>query len=306
MTTRTAGDCATFAFPFYGNNFNSVRVHQRLASFTSALTTFTNTALRRERRCDHAREPGRGVLGPTFQVLLYPSGTIDFQYQSMQGTRLNEATIGIQNATKDVGTQVVFNASYVKDDLRVRFSRAPGWVTVSPASGTVAAGAPPDTVYVSCNATGLADGDYAGQVRITSNDLDEGLTTVPVNLHVGVATAGLDVNPNTLNRNSNGNFVSIAVTPPNPILPPSPILPEQILTSSLLLQRSLPVDPQGPVSYEDGIAYYKFDRATLLEILPEGESIPIELDRRGRGCDLARRRAVRLPKLHFSIFTRTA
>jgi len=300
-----------FTFPFYGNHFNSVRVCTNgWLSFTSALTAFTNTALpsggatapenllaafwddltfSSAGDAYHYYDGSKFIVswvavprltsgGPyTFQVILYPSGTIDFQYQNMQGTRLNEATIGIQNATKDVGTQVVFNAAYVKDDLRVRFSQAPSWITVAPASGTVAAGAPPDTVMVTCNAAGLADGDYVGQVRIASNDLDEALTTVPVNLHVGVASAGLDVNPNSLNRNSQGNFLSIAVTPPNPILPPSPILPEQILTSSLLLQRTVPIDPQGPVDYEDGIAYYKFDRASLLEILPEGETVPIEL-----------------------------
>jgi len=328
-----------FVFPFYGNNFSSVRVCTNgWLSFTSALTTFTNTALpsggatapenllaafwddltfSSAGDAYHYYDGSKFIVswvavprltsgGPyTFQVILYPSGTIDFQYQNMQGTRLNEATIGIQNATKDVGTQVVFNANYVKDNLRIRFSRAPGWVTVSPASGTIAAGAPPDTVLVSGNATGLADGDYAGQVRITSNDLDEGLTTIPVNLHVGVAASTLAVNPNTLNRNSQGNFVSIAVTPPNPILPPNPIEPEQILTSSLLLQRSVPVDPQGPVDYEDGIAYYKFDRAALLEILPEGDAVPIELI--GEVEDLtwfAATDEVRLLKPHFqTVFT---
>src|SRR6185436_19751915 len=188
-----------FPFTFYGNTFNSFRVSTNgWLSFTSTLTTFTNTAL-----------PSGGATAPenlvapfwddltfsstgdayyyydgtkfivswvavprlssggpyTFQALLYPSGTIEFQYLDMQGTRLNEATVGIQNATKDVGLQVVNNAAYVHDGLRVRMSRLPGWLSVSPATGVTAAGAT-DTVLVTFDATGLADGDYTGSVRV--------------------------------------------------------------------------------------------------------------------------------------------
>jgi hypothetical protein len=75
---------------------------------------------------EYVNVPHLSSGGPyTFEIILYPSGTIDFQYLSMNGTRLNEATIGIQNQAKDIGLQVAFNQPYVKDNLRVRFSRAP-------------------------------------------------------------------------------------------------------------------------------------------------------------------------------------
>jgi hypothetical protein len=208
--------------------------------------------------------------GPyTFQILLYPSGTIDFQYLDMQGTRLNEATVGIQNANKDVGLTVAFNANYVKDHLRVRFSSQPGWLTLAKLSGVTPAGAR-DTIPVNCNATGLADGDYDGVVRIASNDLDEPLTTVPVDLHVGVVAAGFAMDPNSINQSSNGKWLA------GTILPPSPITPQAVVAGSVLLQRTVPVAAGAPVEFGTGSVTYKFDRAALQAVLPVGPSVPVE------------------------------
>ena len=63
-----------------------------------------------------------GSGGPyTFQAILTPNGDITLQYQTMLGTRLNEATIGIQNVDGSVGLSVAHNEQYVHDDLAVRF-----------------------------------------------------------------------------------------------------------------------------------------------------------------------------------------
>ena len=303
-----------FPFKFYGNTFNSFRVCSNgWISFTSTATTLTNVALPNASSStpenliaafwddlDPRPTSGNGKVFShydgqkfilsfvevprfsthelyTFQILLFPSGTIDFQYLSMQPGRLNEATIGIQNAAKDVGLTVVHNAAYMKNDLRVRITNQPGWLTLSPESGTVAAGAPPETVQVSFNAAGLADGDYQGMVRIASNDLDEPLTEIPASLHVGVLPATLDMDPETFNLHSNGNWATAIVTPPNPCLPPGPCEPQDIRLSSLMLQRSIALDPDAPVSYLDGSGYFKFDRAALQALLPEGPSVPIEV-----------------------------
>ncbi len=60
--------------------------------------------------------------GPyTFQTILYPDGTILVQYQSMQGTRLDEATIGLQDESRTRGVTVVQDAPYVHDELALRF-----------------------------------------------------------------------------------------------------------------------------------------------------------------------------------------
>ena len=61
--------------------------------------------------------------GPyTFQAILTPDGVITLQYLSMLGTRLNEATVGIQNADASQGLQIAYNQSYIHDGLAVRIT----------------------------------------------------------------------------------------------------------------------------------------------------------------------------------------
>jgi len=298
-----------FSFSFYGNAFNQFRVCTNgWISFTSTKTTFTNTGLPSAATdtpenliapfwddldfrtsghvyyhhdgskliIEYAAVPRLTSGGPyTFEIILYPSGTIDFQYLDMQGTRLNEATVGIQNAARDIGLQVAFNTAYVKNNLRIRFTRASGWLSVAPASGTVAAGAYSD-LNVTFDATGLPDGDRSGVVRVHSNDLTDPTLSAGCDLHVGSISAELDVNPNDLNRSSNGNWVMGTVEP-------GANDPHNIRTSSVLLQRSIPVGANTDISYPDKDgdgnleAKYKFSRQALLNELPSGASVPVEI-----------------------------
>jgi len=299
-----------FPVTFYGNTFNSFRACTNgWISFTSTVTTFSNTTLPNAGSSvpenalaafwddltfsaagdvyyhydgqkfiiSYVNVPRLTSGGPyTFQILIYPSGTIDFQYLNMQGTRLNEATIGIQNGTKDIGLQVVFNAAYVKNNLRIRFSNAPGWLTVAPTSGTVPVGGHAD-LAVTFNATGLADGDYSGGVRIASNDLTNPTLEVPASMHVGVVQVAFDLDPGSLNRSSNGTWVS------GWIEPGGSYDPHTILRPSVLLQRTVPVAPNSASSYgdpdNDGLleVQYKFDRLQLSSLLPTGNAVPVEV-----------------------------
>ena len=301
----------SFPFTYYGQTFTSFRAATNgWVSFTSTQTTFTNTVLPNAASTtpdnllaafwddltfssagdvyyhgdasrfviSYVGVPRLGSGGPyTFQIILYPSGTIDFQYQTMSGTRLNEATIGIQNATKDIGLQVVFNSAYVKNNHRIRFSKVPGWLTVSPASGSIPAGGHMD-LAVGFSAQGLADGDYDGGVRIASNDITDPVIDVAALLHVGsIALSSFSVDPGTLNRASNGNWVGSLVEPG------TGYDPHEIRTSSLLLQRSVPWAAGSPIAYgdkdADGIqdGEYKFPRLQLLSVLPDGNSVPVEI-----------------------------
>jgi subtilisin family serine protease len=297
-----------FPFTYYGNTYTSYRACSNgWISFTSTATALSNTALpntsapenilaafwddldlRTSGRVYSHYDGSRFIIeyhavprystgGPyTFEIILYPSGTIDFQYLDMQGTRLNEATIGIQNSTKDIGLQIVYNAAYVKNNLRVRFSSQPGWLTVAPASGTVPAGEKAD-LAVGFNATGLADGDYTGAIRISSNDLTDPVIDVPCDLHVGVKTVSWDLDPNTVNRSSNGNWMTGYVEPT------MDHDPHTIRLSSVLAERTVPVAPDSPVDYvdmdHDGLmeAMFKFDRIALMSLLPSGSSVPVEV-----------------------------
>lgn len=56
-----------------------------------------------------------------FQIIIYPTGEIIFQYNEMTGT-LNSATIGIQNAPGSDGLQVAYNEYYIQNELAVLFS----------------------------------------------------------------------------------------------------------------------------------------------------------------------------------------
>jgi len=295
-----------FTFPFYGADFTQFRVCSNgWLSFTSSATVYTNQPLPNNGSAvpenllaafwdDMVVDPTDGneifyhydgtklivqyevrriAQGTppyySFQILLYPNGDIVYQYRTL-GPTVNSATIGIQNATKDDGLTVAFNADYVHENLAIRFASKPAWLAVDPETGTIPAGEC-DTLTVAFDATGLADGDYEGMVRISSNDLDEPTVDVPVHLHVGVATAMLDINPNTLNKSSNGNWVQGKITPP------TGFTPQQVVLPSVLLQRAVPVAPGAPVSYEHPDVVVKFNRSAVQTVLPVGDAVEVEV-----------------------------
>jgi hypothetical protein len=130
---------------------------------------------------------------------------------------------------------------------------------------------------VTFNATGLADGDFTGALRIHNNDLDEPLTTVPCDLHVGVIAAEFNMDPNTLNRGTLGNWIKGLAELP------SGHDPRDILRASVLLQRAVPVAPNAPLEYTDldadnlEEANYKFGRVELSAYLATGDEVPVEM-----------------------------
>lgn len=113
----------------------------------------------------------------TFQAILMPYGAIGYNYKSMMGSRMDEATIGIENATGTVGLQVACDEDYVHDHLSVVFS--PCWITVEPENGTISPGEAGE-VCVKLAAQSVPEGDWAATVRIRSND--------PINPVVNVET----------------------------------------------------------------------------------------------------------------------
>lgn len=132
--------------------------------------------------------------GPyTFQAILYPSGRIVYQYLTMASV-LESGTIGIQNATRDVGLQSVFNAAYVHDGLAAQYSALPTWAVAGATSGTLAPGTS-IMVPLTFDATDLELGTYLGNLRISSNDPDEGVTDIPLSLHVSSSLGAGDALP---------------------------------------------------------------------------------------------------------------
>lgn len=126
----------------------------------------------------------------TFQVLLSPDGTILYQYLDMTG-ELSSATIGIEDYNGAVGLQVVFNASYVHNNLAVLIQDGCPWLTENPPGGEIVGGGV-QPVDVCASAADLGPGIYECNLYIASNDPDEPLLTIPVVLELAptfIATA---------------------------------------------------------------------------------------------------------------------
>ncbi|MBZ5637382.1 MAG: choice-of-anchor D domain-containing protein [Acidobacteriia bacterium] len=211
-----------FSFPFYGGAFTTVNICTNgWLSFTNSSTSLSNSPLpgtgspenmlavfwddldlRTSGNAYYYSDGSRFIVsyvaaphyssgGPyTFEVILYPNGRIVFQYLDMQGTLLDSATIGIQNATMDDGLTVDYNANYVHNGLAVEFQPPAGWLSVGPRTGTIPAGGFMD-LDVAIDSSTLIGGDYAATVDITTNDPAHGVISVPVGLHVtGIPLVG--------------------------------------------------------------------------------------------------------------------
>jgi len=120
----------------------------------------------------------------TFQTILNEEGSIVYQYNDVSGI-LDSNTIGIENSDGSDGLQVVYNAIYVENNLAIMFATefAPDWLEIAPTSGTVTA-ASYDDITLTFDATGLEVDTYEKNVIISSNDSDEGTTTIPVTMIV--------------------------------------------------------------------------------------------------------------------------
>jgi hypothetical protein len=213
--------------------------------------------------------------GPyTFEVILYPDGTIVFQYLSMV-SMLDGATIGIQNAAGDDGLEICYNSEYVHDNLAVIISSAE-WLAVSPAEGTIPAGGSAELDVV-LDARDMLEGVYDRNIYIMSNDPYKPEIAVPVHMIVRVVQATyVDVAPDALNRNSKGKWISACIELP------SDFDPSAVLEETVRMENSVSVDPgrssTGDVNHnrvED--ITFKFSRRDIVQILTDGDRVPVTL-----------------------------
>ncbi len=128
--------------------------------------------------------PHFGTGGPyTFQVILHSNGSIYFQYLNM-GTPSNSNTVGIENAAGSDGLQIVYNNTYVHNNLAVQIiNPGLGWVSEDPVNGTIA-GVGNQNVNLLFNSSSLPLGTHTGNLMITSNDLTNPVKNVFVKLNV--------------------------------------------------------------------------------------------------------------------------
>ncbi len=144
----------------------------------------------------------------TYQVLLYPSGRIVFQYLTMTGT-LNSATIGMENSDGTMGLQCVYNADYVHDNMAIVFQKGVEWLVQTPMSGDVAPG---DSMEVTAivNATGLVGATYNAQVYIDHNIPLQPPYEHPLVSMLVTGATDIGVTPDTLDFGT--NYVTIPDT----------------------------------------------------------------------------------------------
>jgi hypothetical protein len=214
-----------FDFNFYGNTFNSVNVCSNgWVSFTSTATTYTNVTIPNSAEPNNMIAPYWDDLDPssspsgaiwyyrdtansrfivsyvnienysstttnTFQILIYESGKIVFQYNTMNGSKTS-CTVGIENATGSVGSLVNYNTAYLKNNFAIQFQATPEWLTLDKTSGTVASGKLSETITATCSAEGLEVGTYTADITVTSNDPDDGSVVIPVTFNVSLGETG--------------------------------------------------------------------------------------------------------------------
>ncbi len=119
-----------------------------------------------------------------FQVILKPEGDILYQYGSLTGS-LNKVTVGLQDDTKTRGLTVVSEASYLRENLAIRFWKSPGFVDVSPTVGVCSTPGSYSIVTIHWDSRPLAPGVVTTAYLLTaSNDLDRPVIVTPLTLQV--------------------------------------------------------------------------------------------------------------------------
>ena len=159
-----------------------------------------------------------GSGGPgtfTFQVLLSPDGTIEYQYGAMTGTTVS-ATVGIEDASGEEGIQIAFNEAYVTSNKAVRFAKDKIWVRVGNSGGTVASGASAD-VPVLFDASGFSEVTLTADLVIRTNDGGTPMTVIPISMTVSQGPVSNEQGPRVaevslVSPNPAGSRASVRVT----------------------------------------------------------------------------------------------
>ena len=296
-----------FPFPFYGKTFTTFRVCTNgFLSFTYPFAPFTNQPLPNQDAPENMIAPFwddlfvnpgfstilthsdalRTVIefknvyllagpGPyTFEIVLFPNGFFLMQYLTVLGPTGSE-TVGFQNEAKDDGQTIAFNTPYLHEGLAIRCSAIPQWLSVSPVHGTVPPGGSLGLQVVT-NATNMEPGSYGAMILAQSNDPVAPNTSVPVSMHVLglVGAAATQVDPNTLNRLSNGQYIQAYVELP------AGLDPNGVVLSSVRFQNAIAPSQAALILGDFNVngvpdLQFKFDRTAVEQLLAEGDIVPV-------------------------------
>jgi len=115
------------------------------------------------------------------EVILFASGNIVIQYlNTANGFNTQGCTIGIENQLGTDGLQVAYNTAYIQENLAVELIQ---WCSIDTFQGMVNPGNS-QNIGLSFFSYGLEPGKYETNLKISSNDPDNPLTSIPVTLTV--------------------------------------------------------------------------------------------------------------------------
>ncbi|HYG02565.1 MAG TPA: S8 family serine peptidase [Chryseosolibacter sp.] len=125
-----------------------------------------------------------GYGSHTFQIILYPSGKIKYQYLQTTGDSYGE--IGIDDADGWRGLIIPNYGDYIQNNLAIEISSSPSFVTdITPSTITILPGAT-QSFDVTVDALDLDTGRYEQVVNILTNDPQQPI--IPYNITMNVVT----------------------------------------------------------------------------------------------------------------------
>jgi len=127
---------------------------------------------------------GSGEIDGTydFQVVLWHTGDIDFNYRNMTGD-INSATIGIQDQSGTNAILIAVNNDFAHNELAVNIHPKPSWLNLTSLSNSIIPGGS-DNLNLEINTTDLSGGDYNYNLEIESNDFHNPFISIPIILTV--------------------------------------------------------------------------------------------------------------------------
>ncbi|MBC8479703.1 MAG: S8 family serine peptidase [FCB group bacterium] len=118
-----------------------------------------------------------------FQMVLYPDGSIKFNYRSMEG-EIELGTIGVQNETGEEGILISYNQDYAQADQSLLIQPRHPWVTVTPLDAVIPSGDGIE-LTIEVDATGVAPGLYYDWIVLNTNDYANLHPEIVLTINVG-------------------------------------------------------------------------------------------------------------------------
>ncbi len=108
------------------------------------------------------------------EIILYKNGRIKFIYDDFTpGITLTSCSIGLQSSDPEIGLQVVYNSTYLHDDMAILFSNPADYITdVQPFTGTVPQNGS-ENITITYSAENFNPGTYHHDLLMETNDQDK-------------------------------------------------------------------------------------------------------------------------------------